>query len=121
MLHGIWAQAPYLHNGSVPTLGQLLCQSTRPARFLRGNLRYDEALVGFEWADRPGTRYAPGESMLIKEYDTACPAAPIPATPSAPTCVSDTKGLDRSPIARRSSAASRSRASATCCAYLKTL
>jgi hypothetical protein len=24
MLHGIWAQAPYLHNGSVPTLGQLI-------------------------------------------------------------------------------------------------
>ena len=49
MLHGIWAQAPYLHNGSVPTLGQLMCPATRPARFLRGNLYYDEALVGFEW------------------------------------------------------------------------
>ena len=53
VLHGIWAQAPYLHNGSVPTLGQLMCAATRPARFLRGNLHYDEALVGFEWADRP--------------------------------------------------------------------
>ena len=42
MLHGIWAQAPYLHNGSVPTLGQLLCPATRPPRFLRGNLYYDE-------------------------------------------------------------------------------
>ena len=30
MLHGIWAQAPYLHNGSVPTLGQLICSETRP-------------------------------------------------------------------------------------------
>ena len=30
MLHGIWAQAPYLHNGSVPTLGQLVCPATRP-------------------------------------------------------------------------------------------
>jgi hypothetical protein len=38
MLHGIWAQAPYLHNGSVPTLGQLVCPATRPARFFRGNL-----------------------------------------------------------------------------------
>ena len=56
MLHGIWAQAPYLHNGSVPTLGQLVCPSTRPPRFLRGNLHYDEALVGFEWADRPAAR-----------------------------------------------------------------
>ena len=41
MLRGIWAQAPYLHNGSVPTLGQLLCPATRPRRFLRGNLHYD--------------------------------------------------------------------------------
>jgi hypothetical protein len=30
MLRGIWAQAPYLHNGSVPTLGQLICPSSRP-------------------------------------------------------------------------------------------
>ena len=44
MLHGVWAQAPYLHNGSVPTLGQLMCPTTRPVRFLRGNLHYDEAL-----------------------------------------------------------------------------
>jgi hypothetical protein len=38
MLYGIWAQAPYLHNGSVRTIGQVICPSTRPARFLRGNL-----------------------------------------------------------------------------------
>jgi hypothetical protein len=56
MLHGIWAQAPYLHNGSVPTLGHLVCESTRPPRFLRGNLHYDEALVGFEWAQPPSNR-----------------------------------------------------------------
>ena len=31
MLHGIWAQAPYLHNGSVPTLGQLVCPSDEAA------------------------------------------------------------------------------------------
>jgi hypothetical protein len=69
-LHGIWAQAPYLHNGSVPTLGQLVCPSTRPSRFLRGNVHYDEALVGFEWADRPAARYSPNDTMLVKEYDT---------------------------------------------------
>ena len=70
MLHGIWAQAPYLHNGSVPTLGQLVCPSTRPQQFLRGNLNYDEALVGFEWATRPTARYGPNETLLVKEYDT---------------------------------------------------
>ena len=73
MLHGIWAQAPYLHNGSVPTLGQLLCPATRPPRFLRGNLYYDEALVGFEWADRPTARYGRNDTILIKEYDTTVP------------------------------------------------
>jgi hypothetical protein len=73
MLHGIWAQAPYLHNGSVPTLGQLVCPTTRPRRFLRGNLYYDEAMVGFEWLDRPKARYGPHDTILIKEYDTTVP------------------------------------------------
>ena len=59
MLHGVWAQAPYLHNGSVPTLGHLLCSATRPPRFLRGNLHYDEALVGFEWSDSAGGALQP--------------------------------------------------------------
>ena len=43
------------------------------ARFLRGNLHYDETLVGFEWADRPASRYGPNDTMLIKEYDTTVP------------------------------------------------
>ena len=73
MLRGIWAQAPYLHNGSVPTLGQLVCSSTRPQRFLRGNLHYDEALVGFEWLDRPKARYGPDDTIQVKEYDTTVP------------------------------------------------
>ena len=67
-LHGIWAQAPYLHNGSVPTLAHLVCAATRPRRFLRGNVHYDEALVGFEWSERPRARYGPDDTMLIKEY-----------------------------------------------------
>jgi len=34
-LVGIWASAPYLHNGSVPTLRALLDSPKRPSRFLR--------------------------------------------------------------------------------------
>ncbi len=34
-LDGIWATAPYLHNGSVPTLATLLKSADRPARFER--------------------------------------------------------------------------------------
>jgi hypothetical protein len=34
-LDGVWATAPYLHNGSVPTVYDLLNSGGRPARFLR--------------------------------------------------------------------------------------
>ncbi|MES2965978.1 MAG: hypothetical protein V4760_19000 [Bdellovibrionota bacterium] len=47
-LDGIWARAPYLHNGSVPTLHALLTNQ-RPEKFYRGALSYDRANVGFTW------------------------------------------------------------------------
>jgi hypothetical protein len=47
-LDGIWLRAPYLHNGSVPTLRDLLEHSAqRPKQFYRGNDVYDQAKVGF--------------------------------------------------------------------------
>ncbi|WP_141733186.1 hypothetical protein [Oligoflexus tunisiensis] len=48
-LTGIWARAPYLHNGSVPTMAHLLVPSTRPSSFRTGNLKYDEDKMGFVW------------------------------------------------------------------------
>ncbi|HYX34394.1 MAG TPA: hypothetical protein VE954_14920 [Oligoflexus sp.] len=48
-LTGLWARAPYLHNGSVPTIAQLLVPSTRPATFKIGNLKYDQVNMGFVW------------------------------------------------------------------------
>ncbi len=71
MQYGIWARAPYLHNGSVPTLGQLICPAARPKEFLRGVLFYDEALVGFEWAVKPQQRYSAYETQSVANYDTA--------------------------------------------------
>ncbi|MEM7025036.1 MAG: hypothetical protein AAF637_21000 [Pseudomonadota bacterium] len=47
-LNGIWQTAPYLHNGSVPTLYHLLT-GDRPHSFYRGNYTYDQKLVGFTW------------------------------------------------------------------------
>ncbi|WKE65309.1 cytochrome c [Gallaecimonas kandeliae] len=44
-LSGIWASAPYLHNGSVPTLATLLSK-TRPARFPVGKVEFDPKSVG---------------------------------------------------------------------------
>jgi hypothetical protein len=49
-LDGVWARAPYFHNGSVPTLAHVLQPAaSRPATFVRGNIAYDKAEVGFEW------------------------------------------------------------------------
>jgi hypothetical protein len=47
-IDGIWARAPYLHNGSVPTLRDLLSPpAQRPRVFYRGIDLYDSADVGF--------------------------------------------------------------------------
>ncbi len=52
-LDGLWLRAPYLHNGSVPTLRDLLePNANRPASFYRGNDVYDPVKVGFV-SDRP--------------------------------------------------------------------
>ena len=47
-LDGIWLRAPYLHNGSVPTLAELLLPPPeRRQTFYRGNDVYDPVRVGF--------------------------------------------------------------------------
>ena len=48
-LEGLWARAPYLHNGAVPTVYQILVPSARPAKFVRGAVSYDVANMGFDW------------------------------------------------------------------------
>lgn len=45
-LAGIWATAPYLHNGSVPTLYHLFNVDERPAVWKRDNNGYDKEKVG---------------------------------------------------------------------------
>lgn len=48
-LAGTWATAPFLHNGSVPTLYQLLSPvAERDGTFNVGSLEYDPEHVGFE-------------------------------------------------------------------------
>lgn len=47
-LDGVWLRGPYLHNGSVPSLRDLLePASRRPSVFYRGNDVYDPKTVGF--------------------------------------------------------------------------
>ena len=67
-LDGIWARAPYLHNGSVPTLRDLLEPAERrPVAFFRGYDVYDRVRVGFvaDVAEERGRRYF--------RYDTSIP------------------------------------------------
>lgn len=51
-LDGIWATAPFLHNGSVPTLDALLDSSKRPIRFRKPPVTdfqyYDQVNVGWK-------------------------------------------------------------------------
>ncbi|MCG8421922.1 MAG: cytochrome c [Proteobacteria bacterium] len=48
LLDGVWARAPYLHNGSVPTLADLLePPENRATVFYRGYNVYDPDRVGF--------------------------------------------------------------------------
>jgi mono/diheme cytochrome c family protein len=90
-LDGVWLNAPYLHNGSVPTLTDLLePPANRPARFWTGYDVYDQARVGFvsDGADAQrlgtavdttqpgnsngghtyGTTLAPSEKRALIEY-----------------------------------------------------
>ncbi len=60
-LDGVWLRAPYLHNGSVPTLRALLFPDERPTVFYRGYDVYDFLRVGFVAvgpdAEKNGVRY----------------------------------------------------------------
>jgi mono/diheme cytochrome c family protein len=59
-LDGIWLRAPYLHNGSVPNLRELLEPSSERTKiFFRGNDVYDPENVGFvsDIAERDGRQF----------------------------------------------------------------
>ncbi|HTM50215.1 MAG TPA: di-heme-cytochrome C peroxidase [Bryobacteraceae bacterium] len=65
-LQGVWATAPYLHNGSVPTLYHLLHPEQRPSQFNVGNREYDPQRVGYR-SDLPGWLFnstQPGNSNI---------------------------------------------------------
>ena len=47
-LNGIWWTGPYLHNGSVPTLYDLLHPDQRPAKFKTGGREFDPVKIGYQ-------------------------------------------------------------------------
>jgi hypothetical protein len=64
-LNGVWATAPYLHNGSVPSLYWMLKPATeRPKQFCMGTRDFDPQQVGFhvEPGEKPACRH--GETLF---------------------------------------------------------
>ena len=57
-LDGIWITAPYLHNGSVPTLEALLNSKIRPAYWSRDfkDPQYDYGSLGWKYTEEAGPR-----------------------------------------------------------------
>jgi hypothetical protein len=76
-LDGIWATAPYFHNGSVPTLAGVLNSKARPKLFTRSfktdEAAYDKANVG--WKVRDVKDVDPKLTAFEKRkiYDTTMP------------------------------------------------
>ncbi len=72
-LTGIWASAPYLHNGAVPTLAALLSPDERPARFQVGGHALDFERVGIRLG--PDGAYPPSyEPFSVPSWiDTSSP------------------------------------------------
>jgi mono/diheme cytochrome c family protein len=72
-LDGVWATAPYLHNGSVPTIAALLDSSKRPQYWTRtfDSNDYDQASLGWNFTvvDH-GQSAESDDSVRIKIYDT---------------------------------------------------
>jgi mono/diheme cytochrome c family protein len=77
-LDGIWATAPYFHNGSVPTVYHVLNSKARPRVFTRsfrtGTEDYDPDRLGWKVAvlDRGPDESAPGNERR-RVYDTTQP------------------------------------------------
>jgi mono/diheme cytochrome c family protein len=72
-LDGVWATAPFLHNGSVPTLRALLDSRLRPRFFQRSydTSDYDAANLGWRYTELDhGQDEARGHDERVVIYDT---------------------------------------------------
>lgn len=76
-LDGVWATAPYFHNGSVPTIYGVLTSSARPKRFTRsfrtGAEDYDSVRLGWRCREVPAGASNPEDQRRRKVYDTSQP------------------------------------------------
>jgi mono/diheme cytochrome c family protein len=76
-LDGVWATAPFLHNGSVPTIAALLESSTRPQYWTRAfedSNAYDDAALGWTFtALESGQDAEPDQAARKRIYDSSKP------------------------------------------------
>jgi mono/diheme cytochrome c family protein len=72
-LDGVWATAPYLHNGSVPTLADLLNPDQRPKAWRRSPDGYDQQKVGIEVETLAEAPNSTGPAVVRNYYDTSLP------------------------------------------------
>jgi len=75
-LNGIWATSPYLHNGSVRTLAELLKPAAeREASFWVGSREFDPKNIGFQSTESAGHQlletHATANSAAGHEYGTS--------------------------------------------------
>jgi cytochrome c5 len=73
-LDGVWATAPYLHNGSVPDIATLLDSTKRPKYWRRmdhDTTHYDERGLGFPWMELTSGQAAPPLGVAARDiYDS---------------------------------------------------
>lgn len=72
-LDGIFATAPYLHNGSVPTVELMLNSKARPKYWKRLDLddtHFDEEALGFPWEEVPYSQADAPDAEKPLIYDT---------------------------------------------------
>lgn len=78
-LDGIWATAPYLHNGSVPTIYSLLNSKTRPKIFTRDfenkYVNYNQKELGWNYQSKTNNDHLRNQKTTDqrKWYDTSTP------------------------------------------------
>jgi mono/diheme cytochrome c family protein len=73
--NGVWASAPYLHNGSVPSLAQMLTPpAERTKRFFVGTRQFDPVDVGFrEVESENGVAYFAFDATVKGNANTGHP------------------------------------------------
>jgi hypothetical protein len=92
-LNGVWATAPYLHNGSVPSLYWMLKPAAeRPKQFCMGTRDFDPQQVGF--------RVEAGEKQACRHGETLFSAAnsdgsPLPGNSNLGHSLEGTPGPDK--------------------------